>query len=60
MMKVENCQKCPYFDRRRWSTTYYPADYHPIGMTHAYAYCNKYQSRCLDVKKCSEQKGNEK
>ena len=37
-MKVSVCRN---FRERRWSQYYEPRDYHPIGMTHVYAYCVK-------------------
>lgn len=51
-MKVKECEKCRYKKRHVWSTYYIPRDYHPIGMSHAYAYCALHQKRVRDVKKC--------
>lgn len=53
-MKVSYCEKCEYCERRKWSHTHYPNNYHTIGMTHAYRYCKKYNMRVLKVKKCDE------
>lgn len=51
-MKVSHCKKCEYCERRVWSHTYYPNNYHPIGMSHAYMYCKRYDIRVSKVKKC--------
>lgn len=51
-MRVKDCEKCKYFKRCVWSTSYKPAGYHRIGVSHAYGYCEKYKQRCLEVKKC--------
>lgn len=55
-MKVEECQKCNYYQRRTWTSSYKPQGYHKIGVTHAYGFCLLNKCRCLDVKKC-EMKG---
>jgi len=47
------CEKCPHYRRRTWTHAYEPAGYHTIGMTHAYAYCEKHKMRCLQVRKCN-------
>lgn len=52
-MKVKNCEKCKYYDRRRWSSSYWPANYHRVGVSHAYGFCINYNKRCSEVKKCS-------
>lgn len=49
-MKVGICRKCRYFRERRWSQYYKPRDYHPIGMTHVYAYCARWKKRCTEIK----------
>lgn len=59
-MKVANCEKCKHYQRRTWSHAHYPANYHAIGMSHAYAYCTKHCKRCGDVKKCDELQGGNK
>ena len=51
-MKVKMCKQCKYYERRVWSQYYSPADYHAIGINHAYAYCKLYDCRCLSVKDC--------
>lgn len=51
-MRVKDCEKCPHKRRRTWSHTHKCANYHPIGMTHAYAYCLLHDMRCSQVKKC--------
>ena len=56
-MKVANCEKRKHYQRRTWSHAHYPANYHAIGMSHAYAYCTKHCKRCGDVKKCDELNG---
>lgn len=53
-MKVKECEKCEYYERRRWSHIYYPNGYHAIGMTHAFGYCTKHKRKCREVKKCKE------
>lgn len=52
-MKVKDCQGCKFCKRRVWSHYYLPNNYHAIGMSHAYAYCEKYGERCLEIKKCN-------
>lgn len=49
-MKVSICRKCRYFRERRWSQYYEPRNYHPIGMTHKYAYCALRKLRCTEVR----------
>lgn len=51
-MRVKDCENCKYKRRKIWSTSYKPMAYHTIGMSHAYAYCDKYKCRVLRVKKC--------
>lgn len=51
-MKVSICEKCPYYKIGRWVTYHKPLNYHPIGITHRYGYCEKYKKRCFEVKKC--------
>lgn len=53
-MKVSRCEKCRHHERRRWMRQEFPANYHPIGMTHAYGYCKKHRQRCLKVKSCGD------
>lgn len=55
-MKVKECKKCPHCERRVWSSYYEPKNYHPIGMSHAYAYCKKHKKRVLHVRSCDERK----
>jgi hypothetical protein len=56
-MKVSICEKCPFYQRRTWSTYYEPKGYHAIGISHAYGYCKFARQRCLEVKpKICEQK----
>ena len=58
---MKKCKGCSHYERRTWSAKHYPADYHAIGMTHAYGYCLLYQKRCSEVKKrCSEVKKEKK
>ena len=49
-MKVSVCERCEHYIRKVWSQYYVPNNYHPIGFSHAYAFCKKYNKRCLDVK----------
>lgn len=51
-MKVSKCEKCKFYKRVTWSTYYVPKNYHPIGITHAYAYCKLAERRCLEIKNC--------
>lgn len=53
-MRVKDCENCKYKRRKVWSTSYKPMAYHTIGMSHAYAYCDKYKCRVSCVKKCDE------
>ena len=57
-MKVSNCKKCKYYQRKVWSTYYKPGNYHAIGVSHAYGYCTRYKCRCLDVNKCEAENEN--
>ena len=52
-MTVKICKKCqPYFERRKWSSSYKPANYHEIGVSHVYGFCKLHNCRCLEVKGC--------
>lgn len=52
-MKVKYCRKCEsYFESRKWSSSYKPANYHEIGVSHVYSFCKLHNCRCLEVKKC--------
>ncbi len=53
-MKVKDCRMCKHCKRKVWSTYHIPNGYHAIGMSHAYAYCQKHGCRCLEVKGCKE------
>ena len=53
-MRVKDCANCTRCKRRTFSTYHVPKNYHPIGMTHAYAYCEKHRKRVAAVKKCEE------
>lgn len=53
-MKVMDCKKCKHCKRKAWSQYYRPGNYHPIGMSHVYHWCEKYQKRILDIKKCND------
>ena len=56
-MKVKMCEGCQYKERRVWAQYHEPKNYHPIGFSHAYAYCKKYGKRCADVKECRGERG---
>lgn len=58
-MRVKDCERCTYCTRRTWSHYHKCRDYHPIGMTHAYAFCTKHDRRVSEVKKCDEYKKQE-
>lgn len=49
-MRVSDCRKCEFHSERRYSTYYEPRNYHPIGMSHRYAFCELTKKRCSDVK----------
>lgn len=51
-MKVKDCTKCKYCKRKVWSQYYKPNNYHAIGMSHAYAYCEKHRKRVSEIKQC--------
>ena len=53
-MKVKGCRGCKHCKRKVWSSYYQPNGYHAIGMSHAYAYCEKHESRCSAVKGCKD------
>ena len=53
-MKVNDCKKCIFCKRKTWTHYYKPINYHPIGITHAYAYCEKHKKRVSKVNKCEE------
>lgn len=57
-MRVRLCNGCIHKKDRTWSTSYQPANFHLIGMTHRYAYCVFAKKRCLEVKnnECSLKK----
>lgn len=60
-MKVSQCRQCKHHQRKVWSTSYKPSDYHTIGISHAYGYCQKYNKRCSKVKlKECEENNNDK
>lgn len=51
-MKVSDCRQCKFCTRRTWSHYYKPNNYHAIGMSHAYAFCERYGKRAANVKHC--------
>ena len=51
-MRVKDCRKCMKCVRRVWSEYYVPRNYHPIGMSHAYAWCKRHRKRCREVRDC--------
>lgn len=52
-MKVCDCEKCKHYRRKVWSECYKPLNYHYIGISHAYGYCELFRERCLNIKKCN-------
>ena len=58
-MRVKDCKGCEFCVRRTWSQYYEPKNYHPIGFSHAYAYCKKHKKRVSWVKKCEEKEATE-
>lgn len=57
-MRVRDCKHCDNCERRTWSSYYEPLNYHPIGFSHAYAYCKKHNKRVSEVKKCDRRSDN--
>lgn len=59
-MKVSKCKRCIYSIRKRYSTYHTPRNYHAIGISHAYYFCELLQKRCLDIKKseCKKEEVN--
>lgn len=55
-MRVKDCQGCVYCKRYVWSHSYKPGNYHTIGMSHAYHWCERYGMRCLEVSTCTGRK----
>lgn len=53
-MIVDNCIGCRYCERIVWTQEYKPANYHKIGINHAYYYCRKNNMRCRNVKSCAD------
>ena len=51
-MKVKYCQNCKHYKRKVWSSSYKPLNYHAIGVSHAYAFCEKHKTRCVNGKHC--------
>lgn len=54
-MKVKDCKNCSLCIRKVWSSYHTPSNYHPIGMSHAYAFCDLHKKRVRDVKKCERE-----
>lgn len=54
-MRVSDCKKCQHCKRYVWSHSYLPANYHAIGMSHAYHKCELAKKRCLEVKRCPKE-----
>ena len=50
-MKVKNCTGCIFAKRQVRVIRYHPANYHTIGMTSYYMWCDLCHKRCSDVKK---------
>ena len=59
-MRVKDCQGCKHCKRKVWSHYHVCRDYHPIGMSHDYAYCEKHKKRVLKVKQCEERTNGKK
>ena len=51
-VRVKDCEGCEHLQRRVWSQYHEPKNYHPIGFSHAYAYCKKHRKRVSQVKRC--------
>ena len=56
-MKVSICKKCLHYHRRTWTHRHSSANYHDIGMTHAYGYCDIWGKRCSEVSAADCQAG---
>lgn len=54
-MRVSQCERCEYCKRYVWSHTYKPANYHAIGMTHAYHKCDLAKERIINVRHCPKE-----
>ena len=54
-MKVSHCERCEHCRRITWSHPYLPANYHAIGMSHAYHKCELAKKRCIEVKRCPKE-----
>lgn len=54
-MRVADCQKCEFCHRYTWSQYYVPANYHAIGFSHAYHFCELADCKCTEVRKCPKE-----
>lgn len=57
-MKIKNCEKCTFYQRKTWSKVHRPRNFHAIGMTFAYGYCKKHEMRCADIRNCKQEVNN--
>ena len=53
-MKVKECRKCIHSKSYRWSSSYKPANYHCVGVSHVYLYCELHKDRCLNIRGCKD------
>lgn len=58
-MKVKDCQSCSECARLVWKSYHVPKNYHPIGISHAYAFCLYHQKRIREIKKCDRRDGKQ-
>ena len=53
-MRVKDCKGCRHCERKVWSSSYKPSNYHAVGFSHAYHYCAYHKKRCLEVPWCND------
>lgn len=53
-MRVKDCEGCRYCEHKVWSSSYKPANYHAVGVAHAYHYCEYHKKRCLEMPWCND------
>lgn len=50
-MRISECKNCEFFKEKKYSITHYPANYHAVGFSYKYGFCEKKKNRCINVKK---------
>ena len=51
-MRVSICERCEYYERKKWSHAFSSSSGKTVGYTHAYGYCKKEKIRCSSVLIC--------